>query len=655
MAEALPLTKTIHAPRPDFSRAILKISSEHRDRLLAHLRILYGVELAEASLPELERILKVYYAHKQPEMIRGELHFDPRERFTESDTILITYGDIFHGGEGLPINQMAETLEAFDFRLILGMGEGLTINQMAETLETYNEIITSVHILPFYPSSSDRGFSVVDFYSVDPSLGNWQDIGRLETRFQLMFDGVINHVSSQHAWFREFLNGNPKFQDYFISFRSSEELTLEDRGKLFRPRTSDILTRFETLNGPRYVWTTFSHDQVDLNYKNPEVLLSVVELLLFYVRQGADIIRLDAVTYLWAEPGTSSVHLEQTHEIVKLFRTILGIVAPHVALVTETNVPHEENVSYFGDGSDEAQMIYNFALPPLVLHTFYQEDVTAISNWAENLLSPSDTTTFFNVLDTHDGVGLMGVQGILQKEEIEKMTERAKELGAFISFKTAKNGTEEPYEINSTWWSALNPEGSDEDLPLQVSRFIASRSLSLTLPGVPGIYVHGLLGTENRPEVVRETGSKRDINRLPIHRGTIAKDLGNPESKLSLIADGLSKILLLRTHQRAFHPHGPRRILTISKQVFSILRTSPEGDQHILAMTNISKEQAEAVFAISELGVQELEWHDLIRGGRYRADEGMLRVAMAPYQIVWMKPLSELANGDHSFEERLTE
>jgi len=183
------------------------------------------------------------------------------------------------------------------------------------------------------------------------------------------------------------------------------------------------------------VWTTFSADQIDLNYKNPEVLMYIIETMLLYVRRGAGILRLDAVTYLWAEPGTPSVHLEQTHEIIKLLRDVFNVVAPWTAVLTETNVPHKENVSYFGNGHDEAQMVYNFALPPLVLHTFYREDATALSRWAENLKYISNSTTFLNMLDTHDGIGLMGVKDILPEEDIDFIIQTAREHGAFVSYK----------------------------------------------------------------------------------------------------------------------------------------------------------------------------------------------------------------------------
>ena len=503
-------TKTVHNQEPDYKRPLISIPAEARERIFSRMSFIYGEAAARANMPELERILEVYYAHKPEEMIRKEQGLDPEERFTEKDVILITYGDLLRGEERSPLSSLARFCD------------------------TYLEgTINTLHILPFFPYSSDRGFAIVDFETVDPRLGTWDDIEDLEGRYQLMFDGVINHVSSKSRWFQEFLDGNPYYWDFFISFTSPDDLTSEQRRMIFRPRTSDILTEFHTINGPTYVWTTFSRDQIDLNFTSPDVLIRVLEILLMYVRHGADIIRLDAVTYLWAEPGTHCVHLEQTHEIIKLFRDVLNIVAPGVALITETNVPHEENISYFGNGNDEAQMVYNFALPPLVLYTFYSEDATALSKWAKTIKTPSNTTTFFNFLDSHDGIGVMAVKDILGKTEIDFIIQRAREHGGYVSFKTAEDGAEVPYEINITWFSALNRENSGEDIAFQVKRFVASRIIALVLKGVPGIYLNSLIGTRNDIEAVQATESKRDINRTLTDVRAITEALKDPLSKIS--------------------------------------------------------------------------------------------------------------------------
>lgn len=619
-------THTVHNLEPDYKRPHLKIPSEAHKRMLGRLRFLYGEAVAKAYMPELERILKVYYAHKPQKMIDKEKNFDPGERFTEEDVILITYGDLFHSKDQSPLATLARLCDTY-----------------------LKGTINTLHILPFFPYSSDRGFAIIDFETVDPHLGSWRDIENLEGRYQLMFDGVINHVSSKSRWFQEFLNDHPYYKDFFISYISHDDLSPKQRKTIFRPRTSDILTRFQTINGPRYVWTTFSPDQIDLNYKNPNILIRVIEILLLYVMHGADIIRLDAVTYLWAEPGTRSANLEQTHQIVKLFRDILDVVAPTTAIVTETNVTHEENISYFGNGYDEAHIIYNFALPPLVLYTFYTEDATKLSYWAGSLKKISDTATYLNFLDTHDGIGLMAVKNILKVEEINFIIHKAEEYGGLISNNTDDYGKDKPYEINITWFNALNREDSGEDIAFQVKRFVASRSIALVLQGVPAIYVHGLIGTSNDIKAVKATNLKRNINRHVFDSDTfLDKALKDPQSKLFHINWQFGRILSIRTKQRAFHPNGAQKILMISPYVFAVLRISPEKDQHILTLTNVTDKRFNIKIPLSKLGPKEKYWNDLINGAEFIAEDEKLHITLEPYDVLWLETVGEIERNIHS-------
>ncbi len=398
-----------------------------------------------------------------------------------------------------------------------------------------------------------------------------------------------------------------------------------------------------TIHGPVHVWTTFSEDQIDLNYKNPWVLLHVIKILLMYVRRGADIIRLDAVTYLWSEPGTPCVHLKQTHEIVKLFRDVLDVVAPYVALTTETNVSHEKNISYFGNGHDEAQMVYNFALPPLVLYTFYAEDATILSNWAKNLKPPSNTTTFLNFLDSHDGIGLMAVKNILSDDNIDLIIETATERGGLVSYKTGKGGEEEPYEINITWFSALNQEESEkENIDLQIKRFVASRAIALVLKGIPGIYLHSLIGTHNDIQAVLATRSKREINRSIIDYKAIKLALRDPHSTAFKINQALGRFITARTQHRAFHPNGAQYILNLSPEVLAVLRVSPEGNQHILCLINVTPRSTTLEIPIQDPWTKATCWYDIIRGTKWEAKRGILIITLPPYHIIWLTPLGEI-------------
>ena len=613
-------TRIPHYDEPDYTRPLLEIPPEIKARMSSRLGFLYGEDEAEKWLPELERILKVYCAHRHPDFELVERDFDPAGRFTEKDMIMITYGDLLRGHGHSPLAALASLLKE---------------------AERVKGIINTLHILPFFPYTSDKGFSVTDFKVVDPNLGSWKDIEEIGKEFKLMFDGVLNHASSKSPQIQEMLNGKPEYRNFAIAFTSPDELTPEQRRIIVRPRTSDLLTEFRSIDGPLWLWTTFSADQVDLNYRNPKVLMEMVATLLLYIRKGADIIRLDAVTYLWAEPGTSSVHLEQTHEIIKLFRDVLDLVAPWVALLTETNVPHEENISYFGDGSDEAQMVYNFALPPLVLHTFYSEDTTALSKWADDLKSPSNTTTFLNFLDSHDGVGVMGVRNILKKEEINNIIYRAKEHGAFISYKTEKQG-KEPYEINTTWWSAINMDNSNEDISFQVKRFVASRSIALVLRGVPAIYFHGLIGTSNDIDTVLLSKANRDINRRIVDEEELTAFLKDPNSTLSHIRNQLIRILEIRVGYGAFHPNGEQKVLMVSPQVFAVLRTSPDGEQHILTMTNVTNSVVKINISLNEVDLDWKNWYDLVGKRGWRAKGKRLTVFLQPYDVVWLIPFAEL-------------
>jgi len=606
--------RTYYDEYSDYTRPTLGIPPRFRERVLGRLEFLYGPKGAENWMPELERILKVHHAHKPPEMIEKEQDYDPRQRFSQEHIILITYGDMVKGDGPTPLSVL--------HRFVTQYAQGA---------------INTLHLLPFFPYSSDRGFAVMDYRRVDERLGSWKDIQEKKRYYDLMFDAVLNHCSARSEMFQEFLNGNPAYRNFFIAYDSPEELTQEQRRKIFRPRTSDILTPFETIHGPRYIWTTFSPDQVDLNFRNPAVLLQVVGSLLFYIRKGADLLRLDAVTYIWAEPGTESVHLPQTHEIVKLLRDVVDFAASGVALVTETNVPHHQNISYFGNGCDEAHMVYNFALPPLVLHAFYTGDAEALSQWAGDLRPPSDQTAFLNILDTHDGIGLQGARGFLPPKDIQLLVTRARKKGALVTYKTTEDGTEEPYEINSTWWSSLNPEHEEEGLDLQIARHLASQAIALVLRGVPGLYIHGALGTANDYVTAKASGINRDLNRGIVDALEVEKAMKDPASKLSLLSSSGREQILVRRRERSFHPQGGQKVLHLSPLVFALLRTSPEGDEAILTLTGVTGETVGLTIPFDKAGLRHSLCLDLLSGREYQVEGDALHIKLPPYGRIWLK------------------
>lgn len=569
-----------------------------KQKILNDLTFLYGSDLAPEAHARLCEIVAKY---------RGRI--PAREGgVTERDAILIAYGDQVQRFGEAPLKTLAEFC-----RIHL------------------RHVVSGVHILPFYPSTSDDGFSVVDYRRVDPALGSWDDIAAMRRDFRLMFDLVLNHISSQSEWFQKFLQGDPQYQDYFIVIDGEPDLS-----QVARPRALPLLTPFQTPSGEKKVWTTFSGDQIDLNFKNPSVLFEIIDVLLGYAERGADFIRLDAVAYLWKEIGTPCIHLPQTHRVVQLMRALLDEAAPHVQLITETNVPHADNLSYFGDGANEAQMVYNFALPPLTLHAFRTGDARILSGWADSLILPSGKTAFFNFLASHDGVGLNPARGILSDADIAALVQAASAHGGLISYKHNPDGSQSPYEININYFDALSNPQSDEPLTLQVDRFIAAHAIMFSLTGVPGVYFHSLFGSRGWLEGVKQTGRSRSINRQKCQFDELQQELADPESLRSQIFSRFRALLRLRRNLPAFHPHGGQNVPDLHKSVFAVERISPDGRSRVLCLHNVSADTI-------TLNAPFTSAKDLLTGNILSG----AALSLEPYQILWLQPSN--GNGRKKF------
>lgn len=558
------------------------------------LAFLYGAERAEGAGRRLADMLEAFSAQNPG-------HKERQLALTERAAVLITYGDIVTQAGTLPLPTLADFLAA--------RTEG---------------IISTIHLLPFFPYSSDDGFSVIDYRQVDPRLGSWDDIQRFKRHFHLMVDGVINHVSVQSDWFQGFLRSDPAFAGWFISIDGSPNLS-----QVVRPRSLPLLSRFDTPSGQKAVWTTFSADQIDLNYSNPNVLLAMIDLLLFYVSQGADLIRLDAIAYLWKEMGTPCIHLPQTHRVVQLLRSILDRVAPHVRLITETNVPHQENVSYFGDGHNEAQLVYNFALPPLVLHAIHRGTARVLTEWAAGLSLPSEQVTFFNFLASHDGIGLNPARGILPESEIEALMEECLAHGGLVSYKTNPDSSRSPYEININFFDALSDPHSKEPLVGQIDRFMAAQAIMLAMVGVPGIYFHSLFGSRGWPEGAEASGRARTINRQKLKLAHLERELDRVGSLRRLVFDRYTGLLRARALSPAFSPYGVQSAFYCGEAVFALLRLSRDGIEQVLCLHNVSS-QPQTV----RLPKTRESLVDLLTGQSWA---GAQSIELAAYQVAWLR------------------
>ncbi|MPZ88464.1 MAG: sugar phosphorylase, partial [Nitriliruptorales bacterium] len=527
--------------------------------------------------------------------------------FDERDVVLITYGDQVTEAGRAPLATLADFLT-----------------------QHVQGVVTGVHILPFYPSTSDDGFAVVDYDAVDPALGDWDDIEHISSRFRLMVDAVFNHVSASSPWFESYRKGDPAYEDFFIAPPRGLDVS-----QVIRPRSTPLLTAVECADGSQPIWTTFSADQVDLNFTNPEVLLTVTGSLLGYLAHGADILRLDAVAFLWKEPGTSCIHLQPTHEVVQLWRTVVDLCSPGTLIITETNVPHVENISYFGNGTNEAHLVYQFPLAPLILSTFHLADTRTLHEWAAMLSTPSEQTAFLNFLGSHDGIGLRPAEGLLTRSEIGQLGELARAHGGGVSSRADGDGRLSPYELNTVLFDALTPADSTEPLRIQVDRFLSAHSLLLALAGVPAVYVQSLLGSRNWHEGAKQTGRLRSINRQKFDRRQLERELADVGSRRHQVFARLMQRIRTRIAEPAFHPNGPQRLLDSVPALFALERMSVDGSSSVLCIHNVSgrPQRFQASGLSVRGGVTDLVTGEPRDAGRH----GTIDMEIGPYGVAWLR------------------
>ena len=574
------------------------------ERVHDHLEVIY----AEVDLPmpvaelanELVALMRLDTELHQPRAHAN--HWDQR------DAILISYGDsLLEEGE-----KPLVTLKRF--------------------LDSYaSGTLSGVHILPFYPWSSDDGFSVLDYSSVNEALGDWGDVEAIAEHYDLMADLVINHCSSRSLWFQNFLRGREPGAGYFFTASPDDDLS-----QVVRPRTSDLLREVQTEEGVKHVWCTFSHDQVDLDFRNPEVLKQFVSIVRQYLDSGVRIFRLDAVAFLWKIPGTNCLNLEQTHEVVRLLRTLVEHTRPDAVLITETNIPNRENLSYFGN-ANEAHCVYNFSLPPLLVNALITGDSTYLKHWMMSMPPAQNGTAYFNFIASHDGIGLRPAEGLLSQDELDTLLQTMERAGGHVSYRALENGENKPYEINISLADALSGtvRGADE---FGEERMICAHAVMLGLEGIPGIYLHSLVSTRNDHERVERSGHYRAINRhqwdYPALQGLLAQD-DNPHAR---VFQRLQQLLAIRRRQAAFHPNATQFTLHLGQAVFGFWRQSMDRRQSVFCINNLSDEPQE--IKASDLNLIDMdEWSDLLGGGRLVAEQQLL--TLAPYQTLWLTNLPD--------------
>lgn len=575
-----------------------------QDAIRQHLALLYEPEVGQATYACLAARLEAY-AGEHPMGAAAPLG----ERLSQRDVVLITYGDMVSEPARLPLASLHGFLKA-----------------------TVRGLVSIVHILPFFPYSGDDGFSIIDYHQVDPRLGTWQEVRALAGDFRLMADAVVNHISRHSAWFRRYCAGDPAFADAFIAVEPDVDLS-----QVIRPRALPLLTEFQTAYGPKRLWTTFSADQVDVNAADPATLLRLMDVLLEYVAQGAQIVRLDAIAFLWKIIGTTCLHLEQTHRVVQLMRAVLDVVAPQVMLITETNVPHRENISYFGDGHNEAQLVYQFPLPPLTLHALSRGDASHLTAWAQDLTLPSDQTTFYNFTASHDGVGVRPLEGILPPEEVHWLAERVEAHGGRVSYRSNPDGSQSPYELNISYLDAVSNPYAAEPQEKQVQRFICSQAIALALQGVPAIYFHSLFGSRNWIDGVERTGRNRTINREKLDRAILDAQLADPTSIRAAVFRAYAHLIRVRGQEPGFHPLAAQHVVALDPRLFALWRL-PQKGAALLCLHNVADADVALRLDLADTSLAGAEaLLDIVSEKVYGVADGRLALTLAPYAVCWLK------------------
>ncbi len=456
-----------------------------------------------------------------------------------------------------------------------------------------------LHILPFFPSSSDEGFSVMDYRRVNPDMGSWEDVSRIGKDIGLVFDLVLNHASAKGEWFRAFLEGREPYRRFFATRSPGYDASM-----VFRPRTHPLFTEFSRSDGSKVLaWTTFSADQVDLDFSEPEVLLAMAEVALLYAERGASILRLDAVAFAWKEDGTSCLDRPRVHAMLRLLRAVLGEAAPALKLLSETNLPREINDSYFGRG-DEAHLVYNFPLPPLALHAFIGGKADYLASWAAKQSAPGKGRAYVNFLSSHDGIGVTPARDLLPPREFELLIDEARRRGALVSSRSTSGG-ELPYELNTTFLDAIAE--TDASPQERARAFLSCHAAMAALAGVPAIWFHSLVGSPNWIEGPAISGSKRSISRRRLDPAELERELEDRSSMRRIVYDGITGMLAARAARPAFDPESPQLVLapdgsgalasggsfgagSSSGPIFGLLRGG--GGDAVLALANVSAAEA---------------------------------------------------------------
>ena len=346
---------------------------------------------------------------------------------------------------------------------------------------------------------------------------------------------------------------------------------------------------------------------------------------------GVKIFRFDAVAFLWKKLNSASINLPETHEVIRLLRSLLEHAEKDAVIITETNIPNTQNLTYFGN-ANEAHAIYNFSLPPLLINSLVTGNCLYLKRWLMSMPPSQNGTTYFNFIASHDGIGLRPAEGLLSDYELTTLVETMQEFGGKVSWRTTETGDPKPYEINIALYDALQGTTKGKD-NLGLQRFICAHAIMFGLEGIPGVYIHSLLGTKNDYEKVENTQQNRSINRHRWDYEILKDNLEDETNHHSIVLASLKELLDIRIKQPAFHPNATQFTLHLGLQMFGFWRQSLDRKQSIFCISNISGHEMELVIQDLNLIMTD-DWFELISGEALNTQEESMM--LAPYQTVWL-------------------
>ena len=559
---------------------------------------------------KLDNIYKIFLSRKDTDYFENEIiqiiknfnkkNFKKKKSISEKTSLVICYGDSVY-------SEKKKSIKVFQ-------------SFFQKKLKNY---FNTIHFLPFYPSSSDSGFAVKDHYKVENKLGNWLDIKNISKKTDVMADVVINHSSARGLWFKNFLKKKEPGKDYFLTVNSRFNTS-----KVVRPRDHKLLKKIKIFKKSDYLWRTFSPDQIDLNFKNPHVLIQFIKIMIHLINNGVTIFRLDAIAYLWKENGTKCINLNQTHEIIKLLRIVINVLNIRTTIITETNLPEIENISYFGK-NDEANWIYNFSLPPLLIHAFLFENSSYLNKWSKNLPNTKKGNSYLNFIASHDGIGIRPTEGLFNKKILNNFLKRLKKNGSKFSYRKVQNKTKKVYEANITVFDALKKSDYDTKGQFYLERYVSAHAIMISFEGIPGIYFNSIFGTSNDEAKFIITGNNRDVNRYRWNLKNITNKLKNKRTKQSIFYQNICNLLNIRRKQKAFHPNALRINLNYGQKIYAFKRVSLDKKQTITCITNLSSKIQKI-----RINKKNQKMKNLMASKIHIEDEKFL--ILKPFETIWL-------------------